>query len=405
MFTNTTTPDTDSVKVNAAKGVSSMTTPADVVNAIQALRNEHLLLIQQSASLSTDKKLLQNKHKEAAELLQVTKSQVKAADETVETMRANQVKSERRIQLLQKENQSLKDILKTFDNEGNMQNDISNASAKSRVEILEDTLAAKENHIKLLEIENKKLDEVTAENKLLLKHLQLAESEAARLEKFAKNVDYDIKTTKVLHLKINPKFEAESRLRQAKDKEISTLKQEVQTLTTRLLHIPSTVTSSDSQSASTMVDDPLSEAGSVACKSESSLLTACELELKQEKQLNTTLKDKLTESDKKLNRLKSAYMEKAQLLLQTCYLAFGYKVEMHENRIHLRSMYAEKEGDVIVIQKKSDVKGAEGLDVLETDFIKTLPAHVMKSLSQFHSIPLFTATVLQYLFESTTKMI
>jgi hypothetical protein len=77
----------------------------------------------------------------------------------------------------------------------------------------------------------------------------------------------------------------------------------------------------------------------------------------------------------------------------------------------LRCVYADKPSDILVFQQQQQQPqgaaaagtAAGAFQVLETDFVRSLPAHVTESLSQLRSIPAFAASVLFHLFEKHTR--
>ena len=85
---------------------------------------------------------------------------------------------------------------------------------------------------------------------------------------------------------------------------------------------------------------------------------------------------------------------------EACYELTGFKVEMlGNNRYRLQSMYAETADDNLLFQK-SDA----GLQLLDTEFSRTLPDDVVGYLQRFHSIPAFLSTLTLELFSRQTMM-
>lgn len=75
----------------------------------------------------------------------------------------------------------------------------------------------------------------------------------------------------------------------------------------------------------------------------------------------------------------------------------GFDIEMKENRYKLISIYAEKEDDYILFEKKDD-----NFELLESDFIDELDNTYLRYITDFNSIPAFLNSVNLYLFNSTT---
>ena len=75
---------------------------------------------------------------------------------------------------------------------------------------------------------------------------------------------------------------------------------------------------------------------------------------------------------------------------------FGYKVNIVEKEYRLESMYAEN--DIIAFEKSAD----GGLNLLETEFTKTLSKEIHAYLSKCHSIPAFLSNITLQLFERQT---
>jgi mitotic spindle assembly checkpoint protein MAD1 len=70
-----------------------------------------------------------------------------------------------------------------------------------------------------------------------------------------------------------------------------------------------------------------------------------------------------------------------------------------DNRYRLQSMYAESADDNLLFQSTEN-----GLQLLDTEFSRTLPDEVVGYLQRFHSIPAFLSTLTLELFSRQTMV-
>lgn len=112
--------------------------------------------------------------------------------------------------------------------------------------------------------------------------------------------------------------------------------------------------------------------------------------------------------DKLNQRLKENFKEQIALFREGVYLMTGYKIDMLTNlerpTFRLRSVYAEREEDHLLLQWPKDEK-VKSLDILNTDLAKVLshsPSY--DYMTKFHSLPAFLASVQLSLFENQTVM-
>ncbi|GAX21140.1 mitotic spindle assembly checkpoint protein MAD1 [Fistulifera solaris] len=292
------------------------------------------------------------------------------------------VTSEQETALLKKKNsvyqgeiESLRDLIRTFDDlplatHGSAASD--NAKDASALKILQLSLDTKTQEIAVLEKERQELkvqlestklvnidskeelDRVKAKFVKLRDTLQeerakveQAEARAIEAEALAGRGSFDPNRTRVLHFKETP-F-------------VQSLKEEVQVLRRQL--------ELKSASSSKVAPDP----------------------------------DKLNQ------RLKQNFKEQIALFREGVYLMTGFKVDMlpgtDRPTFRVRSMFAEREEDHLMLKWPKGGETIKSLDILGTELAKLLAASPSyEYMTKFHSLPAFLASVQLSLFEKQTMM-
>ena len=101
-------------------------------------------------------------------------------------------------------------------------------------------------------------------------------------------------------------------------------------------------------------------------------------------------------------RLKENFKKMIAQYKASVYLLTGFKVEMgtepERPKLKIRSMYAENEGDFLLFRYDEDDK----LQLLESEYAKTIDPQSFQYLNVCHSIPAFLSNVTLSLFDKQT---
>ncbi|XP_038068435.1 mitotic spindle assembly checkpoint protein MAD1-like [Patiria miniata] len=113
------------------------------------------------------------------------------------------------------------------------------------------------------------------------------------------------------------------------------------------------------------------------------------------------LKKQLSESELRNQRLKEVFQKKIQEFREACYRLTGYQMNISsDNQYRLMSMYAEQETDVLLFQATSSGE----MQLLENDFSSTLTDFISSFLHQQDSIPAFLSSVTLDLYSRQTMV-
>jgi DNA repair exonuclease SbcCD ATPase subunit len=313
-----------------------------------------------------------------------SKNLSKQLDWSKETRQLEQklVTSEHEVALLKKKNsiyqgeiESLRDLIRTFDDlplapHGSSASD--NAKDASALKTLQFSVDTKKQEIAVLEKEREELKAQLESTKLTstdskeelervkAKFVKLrdalqderakveqAEARVIEAEALAGKGAFDPNRTRVLHFKETPL--------------VQSLKEEIQVLR-RQLEVKSA-------SSSTLAPDP----------------------------------DKLNQ------RLKQNFKEQIALFREGVYLMTGFKVDMlpgtDKPTFRVRSMFAEREEDHLMLKWPKGGETIKSLDILGTELANVLAASpCYEYMTKFHSLPAFLASVQLSLFEKQTVM-
>lgn len=248
-----------------------------------------------------------------------------------------------------------------------------------RIEELEKSLSSalarateKETALQVLELQHRQLQQ----------HLQQADAELARMGEALGRGEFNPQNTKVLHMAANPAKKALEAKAQAQIEQLTKarddFKAELDALKLQLL---------EGNSGAVVVHEPRVNSEDLVEKD------------------REILKLKKTISDLEIakERFYQVFREKVKEFRESCYMLTGYKIEMKQINNHngflLRSMYAEKEEDVLEFYDTGTK-----LQVMETDFCKRLDKNILMYLEKFNSIPAFLSEVTLDLFNKQTRM-
>ncbi|KAG0587308.1 hypothetical protein KC19_2G155100 [Ceratodon purpureus] len=301
-------------------------------------------------------------------------------DEVAEAM-TKASRLERKVAMLSTENDGLRRILESYDNEeaviashrkpGDKIASLATPekSKDSRIQELSSALADAQQNITQLE-------------EALLQSNNLTTEQRQKIEKFTEDIE-------------SAKTEIKSLDREAGHlrKEVATLEKmlgrgEFNPATTKVLHLINNVGSGESSAKSAAVSRGTE-------KAQSEELAA--------------LTKQIASLEKREVRYRQIFADKISLFREACYLLFGYKVQMHEEKdsltqmpvtvFTLQSIYASSDDDKLLFQL---IQGR--MDMLATDFTTSpeISRQVTTFLKNFKSIPAFMANLTMELFNKTT---
>ncbi|XP_066505330.1 mitotic spindle assembly checkpoint protein MAD1 [Hoplias malabaricus] len=191
-----------------------------------------------------------------------------------------------------------------------------------------------------------------------------------RLERHNLQGDYDPVKTKVVHFRLNPTCVA----KQQRSEEFEQLKTECERLRDRLRKM---------------------EAGGAVTTDDTTLIIPPSQEI-------LDLRKQMESAELKNQRLKEVFQKKIQEFRTVCYVLTGYQIDITvENQYRLTSVYAEHMEDCLLF-KASGTVGTGSMQLLETDFSRTLTELVDLHLFHQKSIPVFLSAVTLDLFSRQT---
>ncbi|KAM6940811.1 mitotic spindle assembly checkpoint protein MAD1 [Lycodopsis pacificus] len=220
-----------------------------------------------------------------------------------------------------------------------------------------------------------KIEDLEAERQRLEQQNNILEM---RLERHNLQGDYDPVKTQVLHFKINPTAAA----KQERQQDVEALWEEV----TRLRKLVRSL--QDGGAAIHLQDDSGVHAASLS------------LSLPPSKEV-LDLRKQMESSELRNQRLKEVFQRKIQEFRTVCYVLTGYQMDITtENQYRLASVYAEHMDDSLLFKKGSN----GSMQLMETEFSKTLGEMVALHLHHQKSIPAFLSAVTLDLFSRQTAV-
>ncbi|XP_036391047.1 mitotic spindle assembly checkpoint protein MAD1 [Megalops cyprinoides] len=210
-----------------------------------------------------------------------------------------------------------------------------------------------------------KIEELEAERRRLEEQNNVLEM---RLERHNLQGDYDPLKTKVIHFRMNPT----SLAKQQRLDEVEQLREECQRLRE---HVRT-----------------LQAGGAVATEGSFSLPPSQEV---------IDLRRQMESAELKNQRLKEVFQKKIQEFRTVCYVLTGYQIDITtENQYRLTSVYAEHMDDSLLFKASGPAGG--NMQLLETDYSRTLRELVELHLFHQNSIPAFLSAVTLDLFSRQT---
>ncbi|XP_045902447.1 mitotic spindle assembly checkpoint protein MAD1 isoform X2 [Micropterus dolomieu] len=220
-----------------------------------------------------------------------------------------------------------------------------------------------------------KIEDLEAERQRLEEQNNILEM---RLERHNLQGDYDPVKTRVLHFKLNPTTVA----KQQRQQEVESLREEVTRLRELVRSLQDGGALVHSQDVSSMHTSSLG------------------LSLPPSKEV-LDLRKQMESSELRNQRLKEVFQKKIQEFRTVCYVLTGYQIDITtENQYRLTSVYAEHMDDSLLFKKGSN----GSMQLMETEFSKTLDEMVALHLHHQKSIPAFLSAVTLDLFSRQTTI-
>uniref|UniRef100_A0AAR2JIN3 Mitotic spindle assembly checkpoint protein MAD1 n=1 Tax=Pygocentrus nattereri TaxID=42514 RepID=A0AAR2JIN3_PYGNA len=212
-----------------------------------------------------------------------------------------------------------------------------------------------------------KIEELESERQRLEEQNNILEM---RLERHNLQGDYDPVKTKVVHFRLNPTQVA----KQQRAEELEQLRAECERLRDRLRKM---------------------EAGGAITTDDTTLIIPPSQEI-------LDLRKQMERAELKNQRLKEVFQKKIQEFRTVCYVLTGYQIDITvENQYRLTSVYAERMEDSLLFKASGPV-GSGNMQLLETDFSRTLTELVDLHLFHQKSIPVFLSAITLDLFSRQT---
>ncbi|RLN65589.1 hypothetical protein BBJ28_00008277 [Nothophytophthora sp. Chile5] len=216
----------------------------------------------------------------------------------------------------------------------------------------------------------KALADAKHENGSLSKHLEKVEMELAIFEKRLGRGEFNVETTKIVHLAVNPTHEMLQN--RAKLSDIEKLRQENELLRSKLEKLTG---GADTEAQSSATGD----------------------------QFTTTTSYDTVEGLKKLNqRLKEVRQDQIRQYREAVFLLTGFKVDLKKSNgmelLTLRSVYADHDDDELLVRMEAN----GSLELLETEYCSQINQRVFAYLTTCRSFPAFLSTLTLHLFEKQT---
>uniref|UniRef100_A0A9J7YR02 Mitotic spindle assembly checkpoint protein MAD1 n=2 Tax=Cyprinus carpio TaxID=7962 RepID=A0A9J7YR02_CYPCA len=371
--------------------------PEDLSREVIQIQQRELNLKQQNYTLHSS---IRSVEKARAELLpEIAQLRAKAQEE--QKKRENQDSLVRRLQkrvlLLTKERDGMRAILESYDSE--LATSEYSPQLMLRVKEAEDMLQKVQAHNTEMETQLSKAQEEAGTFKLQVQMVKMTlylytcmclffrqkieelETERQqleeqnnilemRLERHNLQGDYDPVKTKVIHLQMNPTSIA----KQQRAEDVEQLRLECQLLRDRIRKI---------------------EAGGGVTTDDTTLIIPPSQEI-------LDLRKQMESAELKNQRLKEVFQKKIQEFRTACYVLTGYQIDITmENQYRLTSVYAEHMEDSLLFKSTGPV-GSGSMQLLETDFSRTLTGLVDLHLFHQKSIPVFLSAVTIELFSRQT---
>uniref|UniRef100_A0A7N6BZS1 Mitotic spindle assembly checkpoint protein MAD1 n=1 Tax=Anabas testudineus TaxID=64144 RepID=A0A7N6BZS1_ANATE len=378
--------------------------PEDLSREVIQIQQREITLKEQNYTLNSRVRSVERAEAELSAELSQQRSRTLEEQKKREAQDALVRRLQKRVLLLTKERDGMRAILESYDTEL-APNEYSPQLSK-RLREAEDILQKTQNHNAEMEVFAQKshaceqsyafrMNQSTRKNKQMCVHafyrqkIEDLEAERQRLEE-QNNIlemrlerhnlqgDYDPVKTRVLHLKMNPTTVA----KQQRQQEVEALREEV----TRLRELVRSL--QDGGTLPHSHDDSSMHSSSLG------------LSLPPSKEV-LDLRKQMESSELRNQRLKEVFQKKIQEFRTVCYFLTGYQIDITtENQYRLTSVYAEHMDDSLLFKKGSN----GSMQLMETEFSKTLGEMVDLHLHHQKSIPAFLSAVTLDLFSRQTTI-
>ncbi|XP_071379101.1 mitotic spindle assembly checkpoint protein MAD1 [Centroberyx affinis] len=394
--------------------------PEDLSREVIQIQQREIALKEQNYTLTSRVRSVERSQSELHGELSQQRSKALEEQKKRETQEALVRRLQKRVLLLTKERDGMRAILESYDSE--LAPTEYSPQLSKRLREAEDILQKTQSHHAEMEAQLTKAQEETGALKLQLQTVELelesvkkqqasvAESNSLvtkeevstlrqkiedlegerqrleeqnnilemRLERHNLQGDYDPVKTRVLHFKMNPTSVA----KQQRQQEVEALREEV----TRLReHLRS-----------------LQDGGSLVHAQDDASTHTPKLSLSlPPSQEVLDLRKQMESLELRNQRLKEVFQRKIQEFRTVCYVLTGYQIDITtENQYRLTSVYAEHMDDSLLFKKGS----SGSMQLMETEFSKTLGEMVALHLHHQKSIPAFLSAVTLDLFSRQTSV-
>ncbi|XP_060910856.1 mitotic spindle assembly checkpoint protein MAD1 [Labrus mixtus] len=394
--------------------------PEDLSREVIQIQQREIALKEQNYTLNSRVRSVERSQSELQAELTQQRGKTLEEQKKRETQDSLVRRLQKRVLLLTKERDGMRSILESYDSE--LAPTEYSPQLSKRLREAEDILQKTQNHNAEMEVQLTKAQEETRSLKLQLQAVELelesvkkqqasaadgnssvAKEEVSvlrqkiedleaerqrleeqnnilemRLERHNLQGDYDPVKTQVLHFKMNPTSVA----KQQRQQEVECLREEVASLRelVRMLREGGTVVHSQDES--------------------SMQVSGLGLSLPPSKEV-LDLRKQMESSELRNQRLKEVFQRKIQEFRTVCYLLTGYQMDITtENQYRLTSVYAEHMDDSLLFKKSSN----GSMQLMETEFSKTLDEMVALHLHHQKSLPAFLSAVTLDLFSRQTTI-
>uniref|UniRef100_A0A8K9Y8N2 Mitotic spindle assembly checkpoint protein MAD1 n=1 Tax=Oncorhynchus mykiss TaxID=8022 RepID=A0A8K9Y8N2_ONCMY len=361
-------------------------TPEDLSREVIQIQQREIAVKQHNYTLTSSCRSVERSKADLQGELLSLRSKSLEEQKKRETQESLVRRLQKRVLLLTKERDGMRAILESYDSE--LSSSDYTPQLSRRLREAEDVLTKTQNHNTEMEVGRRsvcvcvsvclnldvcllKIEELEGERQRLEEQNNVLE---LRLERHNLQGDYNPVKTKVLHFSLNPT----SMAKQQRVEEVEALRAEVECLRERL------------RSLQTGGAIPLA-----AAAGETSLsLPPSQEVLDLRKQMET--------AELKNQRLKEVFQRKIQEFRTVCYVLTGYQIDITtENQYRLTSVYAEHMDDSLL---GGAVGSGGSMQLMETDFSRTLREMVDLHLHHQKSIPAFLSAVTLDLFSRQTTV-
>nr|XP_015215251.1 PREDICTED: mitotic spindle assembly checkpoint protein MAD1 isoform X3 [Lepisosteus oculatus] len=361
-----------SLKLQAWQNLEQMTglnirRPEDLSGEIIQFQQREITLKQQNYSVTSSARALEKVRLELQNELLQLRAKLLEEQKRREQQDALVRRLQKRVLLLTKERDGAQ-LSKAQEEAGAYK--LQAQVAEAEIDILKKQAATADNSsfVSTEEVNSlrQKIEELEAERRRLEEQNNMLEM---RLERHNLQGDYDPTKVKVLHFRMNPASQA----RQQRAQDAEQLRQELQRLKEHI---------------------QLLQAGGAVAAEEGPLSLPPSQEV-------LDLRKQVESAELKNQRLKEIFQKKIQEFRKVCYMLTGYQIDITtENQYRLTSVYTERVEDSLLFKASGPTGG--NMQLLETDFSRTL--HDLVELHLFHqkSIPAFLSAVTLELFSRQT---